>query len=187
MRLVVIYGPPALGKLSVAQKLSDMTGYKLFHNHASLDFVGTLFEFGTPIFNRLVVKYRMEMLEEAAKSGIDTIFTSAWVKGYNPKVIRDLKSVIERHGGEVCFVYLYAHKKELLRRAEGRSRKRYGKINNRKQLAEFIHGRRFSRRAPIGGSFTIDNTHVGPKRAAEMIAEHYGIALLQMQKKKPEA
>jgi len=177
MKLVVIYGPPAIGKFSVAKKLSEMTGYRLFHNHASLDFVSTLFEFGTPKFNHLVMKYRMEMLEEAAKSEINAIFTSAWVKGYNPKVINDLKSIIAKHGGEICFVYLYADRKELLKRAEGKSRRLYGKIKGKDQLAEFIKGRRFDRRAPISGSFTIDNTHVKPKKAAEMIAAHYGIAL----------
>ena len=177
MKLVVIYGPPAMGKFSVAKKLSEMTGYKLFHNHASLDFVGTLFEFGTPTFNNLVMKYRKEMLEEAARSGIDTIFTSAWVKGYNPKIIKELKGIIERHGGEVCFVYLYADRKEQLRRSESRSRGRYGKIKDRKQLAEFIKGRRFGKRAPISGSFAIDNTHVDPGKAAEMIAEHYNIKI----------
>jgi hypothetical protein len=177
MKLVVIYGSPAMGKLSVAKALSEMTGYRLFHNHASLDFVGTLFEFGTPKFNALVMKYRKEMLEEAAKSGIDAIFTSAWVKGYSPKIIKELKSIIERHGGEVCFVYLYADKKEQLRRAESKSRKCYGKIKSRKQLAEFIKRHGFSRRAPISGSLAIDNTHISPRKAAKMIAEHYSIPI----------
>jgi replication-associated recombination protein RarA len=32
--LVFIYGPPAAGKLTVAEALAMRTGHKVFHNHA---------------------------------------------------------------------------------------------------------------------------------------------------------
>ncbi len=33
MQLVFLYGPPGVGKLTVGNALSALTGYKLFHNH----------------------------------------------------------------------------------------------------------------------------------------------------------
>jgi len=33
MKLVFIYGPPAVGKLTVANALAKVTGFKVFHNH----------------------------------------------------------------------------------------------------------------------------------------------------------
>jgi len=75
MKLVFIYGPPASGKLTVATELAKLTGFKLFHNHVSIQLVQSIFEFGTKIFWRLTGKYRLEMIEEVAKAGIDTIFT----------------------------------------------------------------------------------------------------------------
>lgn len=44
MRLVLIYGPPAAGKLTVAKGLAHLTGYKFFHNHLTVDVVLSVFE-----------------------------------------------------------------------------------------------------------------------------------------------
>ena len=81
MRLVFIYGPPASGKLTVAAELAELTGFKLFHNHVSIQFVQSIFEFGTKTFWRLIGKYRLEMIEQAAKDGIDTISPLSTAKG----------------------------------------------------------------------------------------------------------
>ena len=67
MDLVYIYGPPGVGKFTVATSLSKLTGYRLFHNQLSIEFVRSVFDFGTPSFNRLVLKFRAEMMEQAAK------------------------------------------------------------------------------------------------------------------------
>ena len=48
MKLVIIQGPPAAGKLTVATELAAPTSFKLFHNHASIDCVKPVFEFATP-------------------------------------------------------------------------------------------------------------------------------------------
>lgn len=45
MELVVIYGAPGVGKLTVARELARKTGYKLFHNHLTVDLVKSLFDF----------------------------------------------------------------------------------------------------------------------------------------------
>ncbi len=174
MRLVFIYGPPAVGKLTVARRLAAMTGFKIFHNHASLDFVNTVFPFGTPTFSRLVVKFRMEMLEAAAKEGIDVIFTSAYVMGDKLGPTLRLIRSIEKHGGKVCFVRLYCDRAELMRRVRGRSRLGYNKIRAPKELERLLAKGDFFAAMPIGG-MSIDNTDVSPGDAARMIVRHYGI------------
>ncbi len=35
--LVYLYGPPAVGKLTVATELQRLTGFRLFHNHLTVD------------------------------------------------------------------------------------------------------------------------------------------------------
>lgn len=67
MKLVFIYESPASGKLTVTAELSRVTGFRLFHNQVSIQFVQSLFEFATETFQRLTDKYRLEMLEEAAR------------------------------------------------------------------------------------------------------------------------
>jgi hypothetical protein len=38
--LVYIYGPPASGKLTIAGRLSELTGIPLFHNHLTVNHRG---------------------------------------------------------------------------------------------------------------------------------------------------
>ena len=64
--LVILYGPPAVGKLTVAQALAEGTGYKVFHHHLTTDLVTSLFPFGSETMVRLTMTYRVEMLAEAA-------------------------------------------------------------------------------------------------------------------------
>lgn len=52
MKLVIIFGPQAVGKMTVGQSLAAMTGFKLFHNHMSIDFVSQFFDYGTPAGKR---------------------------------------------------------------------------------------------------------------------------------------
>jgi len=47
MRLVFIYGPPAVGKFTVARELAKRTGYRNFHNRVSIDFATQIFDFET--------------------------------------------------------------------------------------------------------------------------------------------
>jgi shikimate kinase len=53
MKLVLLIGPPAVGKMTVGQELAKRTGLKLFHNHMSLELVNQFFDFGTEAFERL--------------------------------------------------------------------------------------------------------------------------------------
>ena len=65
MKLIILFGPPAVGKMTVGQELSKITGYKLLHNHMTIDLVTEFFDFGTPQFERLVPTFR-QMLSSIA-------------------------------------------------------------------------------------------------------------------------
>ena len=75
MNLVFIYGPPGVGKLSVARELARLTGYKLFDNHVSIRCADSVFEFGTKPFFRIVGTIRDLVFEEAAANGVSLVFT----------------------------------------------------------------------------------------------------------------
>ena len=79
MHLVVLFGPPAVGKMTVGHELCRLTGYRLFHNHLTIEpFLG-IFEFGSPSFARLSSEFRRRVLEEAIVSGLPgLVFTFVW-------------------------------------------------------------------------------------------------------------
>src|SRR5687767_2880578 len=79
MRFIVIFGPPAVGKMTVGHAISQMTGLKLFHNHMTIELVLNFFPFGDPQFHRLVSEFRRRVLEEVAMSDLPgLIFTYVW-------------------------------------------------------------------------------------------------------------
>ena len=86
--LVFIYGPPAVGKLTVANALARRAPFRILHNHVTINAVSAVFEFGTPAFNRLVGSFRQQLLEAAAHEKIDVVFTYVFAPGDEPHVER---------------------------------------------------------------------------------------------------
>ncbi|MCL5100532.1 MAG: AAA family ATPase [Candidatus Marsarchaeota archaeon] len=173
MNLIYIYGPPGVGKYTVGKELSKITGYKLFHNQLSIEFVLSVFEFGTPAFNKLVLKFRAEIIEEAARNNVSLIFTSGYAKGYNEDIMKDIVNRVEKHKGKVYFVQLFCEKKELMKRIGNPSRKSFHKIRSRTFMEKILKRYNHFSSIPFRKSLFIDNTRRNPKDVAREIASHY--------------
>ncbi len=79
MKLVIIFGPHAVGKMTVGQELAKITGLKLFHNHMTIDIVYDLFENMPEERGRLTNLFRKEIFDSFSKSGeYGMIFTYMW-------------------------------------------------------------------------------------------------------------
>ena len=77
MKLVMVLGPPAVGKMTVGQKLAEITDLKLLHNHMTYELVNNFFNVReTEEGGRLNILFRDEILKAVAKSGLPgLIFT----------------------------------------------------------------------------------------------------------------
>lgn len=109
--LVVLCGPPAVGKMAVGRELSALTGMPLFHNHLSIEAVLPVFGFGTPPFNRLVTEFRERVLTEAAESDLPgLLFTYVWAfdRPGDLRLIESPKAIFECRGGRAVFAELWA-------------------------------------------------------------------------------
>jgi cytidylate kinase len=67
MKLIFIYGLPATGKLTVAQELASLTGYKFFHNHLAVDLLLSIFEFGSSSFVQLREEIWLSVFDQACR------------------------------------------------------------------------------------------------------------------------
>ena len=119
MHLVVIFGPPAVGKMTVGLAVRERTGFKLFHNHMTVEPILEIFPFGSAAFGRLVNGFRTRIIEEACEASLPgLIFTFVW--GVDLEEDRDLVqeyiNIVESWGGTVSFVELTADLVERLRR-----------------------------------------------------------------------
>ena len=121
MKFIVVFGPPAVGKMTVGHELAKRTGFKLFHNHMSIDLVLNFFEFGQPPFNRLVSEFRKRIFEEVAASELPGfIFTFVWSLKLESdrKFIDETCDIFRAKGSGIYFVELEADLQERLRRNE---------------------------------------------------------------------
>ena len=177
MRLIFIYGPPAVGKLTVGRALAKQTGFRLFHNHLAIDAVKPVFDFGTPPFWKLVSRLRKEVLDEAAKEGVNTIFTFVHVKGEDEEYVREIVRVVESHSGEVCFVRLFCTSRELDRRVAHMSRKKIGKLISRSALAELAGKFDLTSEVPFARGMSLDTTKASPEKVSAAIAKHFGLPM----------
>lgn len=66
MKLIIIFGPPAVGKTTVGKILEQKTDFKLFHNHMVMDGVMHLFGVGSPSEDKLSRLIRENIIKEAA-------------------------------------------------------------------------------------------------------------------------
>jgi hypothetical protein len=117
MKLVLIFGPQAVGKMTVGQELGKITDLKLFHNHMTIDLVSQFFDYGTEAGKRLVSLFRKEIFEEVAKSDLNgLIFTYVWAFDLKSDwdYVEKVCSIFETNGSSVYFVELEADLDERL-------------------------------------------------------------------------
>jgi hypothetical protein len=104
--LVMLVGPPAVGKMTVGHALAARTGLRLFHNHQTIDLVLRFFPFGTPPFRRLNGEFRRRIFEEVAASDLPgLIFTYAWAFD-DPRdhaAVEAWSAIFRARGGRVVF------------------------------------------------------------------------------------
>ncbi len=114
MKLIFIYGLPATGKLTVAQELASLTGFKLFHNHLVVDCLLSVFEFGSVPFVQLREEIWLSVFDHACRSNLPgLIFTFAPERTVRPRFIREALDVVRIGGGEINFVELVCPLAEL--------------------------------------------------------------------------
>jgi len=184
MKFVVIFGPPAVGKMTVGHELAKITGLKLFHNHMTIDLVLNFFEFGEAPFFRLVSEFRRRVFEEVAASELPgLIFTFVWALELESerKFIDDTCEIFREKGAEVFFVELEADQRERLKRNESEFRltqkppKRDTEKSRERLLADDAKYKLNS-----NGDFfytenyiKINNTNLPAPKAARQIAESF--------------
>lgn len=78
VQLLVIFGPPAVGKMSVAREVAARSSYRVFHNHHTIEPLIEVFDYGTPPFQVLNEEFRRRIIEEAFSAGLDLVFTVVW-------------------------------------------------------------------------------------------------------------
>ena len=169
--LVFLYGPPAVGKLTVAKALVERRAYRVLHNHVTIDAVAAVLPFGTDAFWAAVGRLRRDLIESAAREGIDLVYTYVFAPGDESHVDHVVET-FEGVGGSVMFVRLTAPPEELLRRVVEESRGAHGKITDAATLEPILAEYDVHATIPGRDSLTIDLSAVSAGEAADRIIQH---------------
>ena len=180
MKLLFIYGSPAVGKLTVANEIAKLTGFKVFHNHLSIDCIEPVFEFGSKSFYKLIEIIRVETVAEAARVGQNLIYTFCYAKGLDDPHVETITKVVEDAGAEVCFVLLKADRNELDKRVVEDSRKKMGKAKTVEMMDFFHETYDLFSPVPHRESLIIDNTNLSATETARKIVEHFRIQQINL-------
>ena len=109
MKLAILIGPHAVGKMTVGQHLSELSGYKLFHNHLSIELVSQFFSYSTPKGRGLVNDIRQLFFDALAQSdaaGYILTFVWAFELSGEREYLEGIAKLFEDQGNEVYWIEL---------------------------------------------------------------------------------
>ena len=179
MKLVLIIGSGAVGKMTVGQELMKITDLRLFHNHMMIEPVIEVFGH---FHGRAIQQLREVIFEEfliTDNSGM--IFTMMWAFDM-PSDLEYVMSVAERFDDVYCVELIADQSVRLERnktenRLKNKASKRDLAASEQRVLREDANHRLVSNpgEIPFENYLRIDNTHLAPNEVARMIKENFSL------------
>lgn len=183
--IIVITGPIAVGKMTVAEALKEKTGYNLMVNHDSIEVSDKIFGFATPAqkeFNKLI---RMAAFDTAVKYNESMIFTIKvdFNDSNELSYLNEIKAKFENTGGNFYFVELSASLDTRLERnvTPNRLQKKKSKQDlewSRKNLLYAQEKYRMNTNEDeywFDNHLKINNENLSPEVAAQMIVDKFNL------------
>ena len=183
MKLVILFGAGAVGKMTVGQALAACTKLRLYHGHMDIEMVLEIFGF---LKSGVSSRIRHVIFDEFAGSDLyGMIFTYMWAFDYPEdwENVDGLVDIFRRRGADIYYVELVADQEVRLARnaTENRLRHKASKrdldVSNARLLGEDANYRLQSHdgEIPFENYMKIDNTHLQPEEVAGLIQERFGL------------
>lgn len=184
MKFILLFGPEAVGKMSVGHELEKITDLKLFHNHMTIDLVSNFFDYGTEPGKKLVGLFREEIFKAVSSSDLSgLIFTYVWYFDskedwdYTEKIAK----IFKEKGAEIYYVELVASLEERVNRNKTEHRLNHKPSKRDIELSEsrlknsMLNHRLNSNDGEIQEKnyIKINNTNLSPTEVALRIKEQF--------------
>lgn len=183
--LIIVSGPQAVGKMTVAESLRDKIKYSLMINHDSIEVSNKIFGRGSNAQRELSKLIRKNVFEIAIKNNIDMIFT--FVTAYDLKsdidYLNDLRKMFEQTGGSFYYVELEATLETRLERnvTPHRLEAKYSKNDIEKSTKDLLEDMDKYRLNSNEGEkicdnhLKINNTNLSPDEVSNIIIEKFNL------------
>lgn len=185
--LIVVSGPQAVGKMTVAEKLQEKIKYALMVNHDSIEISDKIFGRGTEAQKEFNKIFREAAFNTAIKFDIDIIFTFVTAFDIQDDInyLNDLKAKFEATGGKFYFVELEADLDERLKRnvTPHRLESKFSKNDIERSTKDLLNTHEKYRLNTKDGEkywdthIKINNTNLSPEEVTDIIIEKYGLSV----------
>ncbi|NLO85674.1 MAG: AAA family ATPase [Clostridiales bacterium] len=186
MKLVIITGPHAVGKMTVGQELCKITGLRLFHNHMTIDVVAGLFDNLPKERERLTNLFRHEIFDAYSKSDeYGMVFTYMWAfdSQNDWDYMGEVEALFTSRGAQVYFVELAADYDLRIERNKTENRLLHKSTKRDLDTSEMLFRKLEEkyRLNSLDGEVTkehylkIHNDEMAPEAAAAMIKEAFDL------------
>lgn len=174
MNLIFIYGPPAVGKLTVAEELAKITNYRVFHNHLTQDLASEIYPDFCKNKFKLAEAIRLEVFEFAAKNNTDLIFTHVYASGdEDDSFVSSVIDIIKKYNGSIHLVQLTAPRDVLYSRVGNESRKRFKKAHDRETLEWKLDEFELEGALDVSNAIVVDTSLQDADLSANQIVEYF--------------
>lgn len=183
MKLVLLIGNGAVGKMTVGQELMKQTGLRLFHNHMTIEPVLEIFgQFHTGV----ILQIREVIFREFAKTdNYGMIHTIMWAFDCPEDwaYIHHVVDIFKEHDAEIYCVELVAPQEIRLQRNETPNRLAHKASKrdiqqSRERVIAMDRQHRFESEPgeiPFENYMRIDNSHLEPEVVAAMIKKRFAL------------
>lgn len=181
MKLVMIFGDAAVGKMTVGQELMKLTDLRLFHNHMTIEPVLEIFG---GFHGKAISRLREVIFEEfAASDNYGMIFTMMFAFDCQADwdYVEHVKEIFRPYDTEFYYVELVAPQEVRLQRnvTENRLKNKASKRNVEESNQRLVHDDQRYRcvsnpgEIPWENYLRIENEHIPAAEAARMIQEQF--------------
>lgn len=180
MKFLFLFGSAAVGKMTVGQALAKKTGFRLFHNHMTIEPVLEIFGC---YHGRVIQRFRNLVFEEfAASDEKGVIFTFIWAFDL-PADWAYVEQIKGKFPPETEFYYVELVAPQDVRLARNRTENR---LNHKPSKRDLEKSEQLLLRddekyrtvsnpgeIPYENYLKIDNSELSPENVAEQICRHF--------------
>jgi len=191
--LIIVCGPQAVGKMTVAESLRDKLHYNMMMNHDSIEVSDRIFGFGTNAQKEFNAIFREQAFSLAIKHNVDLIFTyvAAFEMQEERDYLNELYDLFVGSGGDFYFVELSASLEERLQRNETphRMERKASKKDVAWSKANLLQDAKEHRLNTFPDEYwfpnhlKIDNTNLSPDEVADKVINHFKLKSVDKEKK----
>ena len=191
--LIVVCGPQAVGKMTVAESLRDKLKYNMMMNHDSIEVSDRIFGFSTPAQKEFNKFFRKKAFALAVKHNVDLLFTfvADFEMKEEKKYLKSLERQFTRKGGNFYFVELSATLEERLLRNETphRMERKASKKDVEWSKANLLRDHEAHKQNTDEGEYwfknhlKIDNTNLSPDEVADKVIETFNLVANEKEEK----